>query len=186
MARRAQSRDRESKSWNNCQRWSWRWYKWWSSYVSSAAVTSRQSIKGYSIQQRNCDQAHWFEIDGTKKGKQSHQPGKSSNHPAFFSYKLYELEHEMWIWKNLKTLVGFFFTNDHAKTLITQRVNPNWILVWTSKVVSSLELSIALISIPNWNRPNGRPNWILVWTSKLDSSLEMAAWLHFEMLPFAN
>ena len=42
----------------------------------------------------------------------------------------------MWIWKNLKTLV-VFFTNYHAKTWITQRVNPNWILVWTSKVVSS-------------------------------------------------
>ena len=88
-----------------------------SSFISSAAVTSRQSIKGYSIQQRNCDQAHWFEIDGTKKGKQSHQPGKSTNHPAFFSYKLFELEHEMRIWKNLKTLVGIFFTNDHTKTL---------------------------------------------------------------------
>ena len=81
-----------------------------------------------------------------------------------------------WTWnvnmKEPENVSGDFFTNDHAKTLITQRVNPNWILVWTSKVVSSLELSIALISIPNWNRPNGRPNWILVWTFKLDFSLD--------------
>ena len=41
--------------------------------------------------------------------------------------------------------------------------NPNWMLVWTSKLDSSLESLITLTSNPHWNS---------VWMSKLDSSLD--------------
>ena len=52
-----------------------------------------------------------------KKGKKCHQPGKSTNFPAFFSYKLYDCHKEEGV-------------ECFALKIKMNSKRPNWILVW--------------------------------------------------------
>ena len=94
-----------------------------------------KTFKGFVSQRFN-----WSRNMRKKNGKKCHQTGKSTNCPAFFSFKLYDCHKEEGI-------------ECFALKMKMNYKRPNWILVWASKLESSLQMvafqNVAMLPFPN-------------------------------------
>ena len=75
-----------------------------------------------------------------KNGKKCHPTGKPTNCPAFYSFKLYDCHKEEGI--------------EYVALKMKMNYNrQNWILVWASKLDSSLQMvafqNVAMLAFPN-------------------------------------